>query len=43
MYINIKTGEIMTKREVLQYWCKEYDGNDPEQDIPFREVFVKVR
>ena len=41
-YKNKITGELLTKKEALTFWCNEYDGNDPEKDIPFSEVFEKV-
>ena len=41
-YINNETGELVTKKEALKIWCKEYDGDDPTNDIPFSEVFSKT-
>lgn len=41
-YMNNETGELLTKKEALEIWCNEYDGNDPTNDLPFSEVFEKT-
>lgn len=41
-YMNKKTGELLNKKDALTYWCNEYDGNDPDADIAFDEVFEKT-
>ena len=41
-YININTGEILTKKEALAAWIEATGLDNPDADIPFSEMFAKI-
>ena len=39
MYINKKTGEVLTFDEANRQFFEEYDGGDPTNPITFDEIY----
>lgn len=41
-YMNKDTGELLTKREMLEQWKTEYDGDDPTNMLSVEEQYVET-
>ncbi len=41
-YMNIDTGELLTKSEAIKQWKEEYDGEDDTNILDMEEQYIKV-
>lgn len=41
-YMNLETGEILTKEEMLKEFAEEHDGLDPTNGIDLWEYYAEV-
>lgn len=42
MYINVDTGELLTKEEAIEQWRDEYDGGDDTNGLEFSEQYIRA-
>ena len=42
MYQNKETGELLTRKEMLNQFAEDYDGGDPTNPIEWDEYYEEV-
>ena len=40
-YINLETGEVLTRAEMLKQFREEYDGDDPTNGLSWDEYYIR--
>jgi len=43
LYKKLDTGELLTRKEMIEVYEEEYDGNDPTNVVPWYYYFEEVR
>ena len=42
MYMNLETGEVLTRKEMRTQFREEYDGDDPTNVISVNDLYAEV-
>ena len=43
LYMNLQTGELLTRDEMLKQFEEEYDGFDPTNNLRISEYYKEVK